>query len=156
MRLLWALNHGYDSVSKRMGRTIGVTGPQRLVVRMIGCFPGASAGELAGLLHSHPSTLTGVLRRLEMHGLITRATDPQDGRRAQFGLTGGGRNIDRTKVGTIEAAMRRALQGLPSSQVAAAERILERIARELDATAAGRTGAGRRRVAAAGGSAHRR
>ncbi|HUG55264.1 MAG TPA: MarR family transcriptional regulator, partial [Vicinamibacteria bacterium] len=119
MRLLWALNHGYDSASKRMARTIGVTGPQRLVVRMIGCFPGISAGELAALLHSHPSTLTGVLRRLEVRRLITRASDPRDGRRAQFGLTTGGRRIDRIRTGTIEAAIRGALQGSPPAEQAA-------------------------------------
>jgi DNA-binding MarR family transcriptional regulator len=40
---------------------VGVTGPQRLVLRVVGLFPGMSAGELATVLRVHPSTLTGVL-----------------------------------------------------------------------------------------------
>ena len=49
---------------KRMEQRSGVTGPQRLVLRVVGLFPGISAGALARLLHVHPSTLTGVLHRL--------------------------------------------------------------------------------------------
>jgi hypothetical protein len=41
MRLLWAVDHGLHSTSKRMNTSIGVTGPQRLVLRMTGKFPGS-------------------------------------------------------------------------------------------------------------------
>jgi hypothetical protein len=34
MRLLWAIDHGLRSVSKRMHSSIGLTGPQRLVLRI--------------------------------------------------------------------------------------------------------------------------
>ena len=68
MRLLWAVDHGLQRRSKRMAATLGVTGPQRLVIRIVGRFPGISAGRLASILHLHPSTLTGILRRLERGG----------------------------------------------------------------------------------------
>jgi DNA-binding MarR family transcriptional regulator len=64
MQLLWAVVHELEITSKRMTGEIGVTGPQRLVLRVVGLFPGLSAGELATILHLHPSTLTGVLQRL--------------------------------------------------------------------------------------------
>jgi MarR family transcriptional regulator, organic hydroperoxide resistance regulator len=70
LELLWAVAHGLERTSKRMTRDLGVTGPQRLVLRVVGLFPGMSAGELAGILHVHASTLTGVLRRLETQGLL--------------------------------------------------------------------------------------
>jgi DNA-binding MarR family transcriptional regulator len=127
MRLFWAVNHGYDSVSKRMAAVIGVTGPQRLVIRMIGRFPGISAGELAALLHSHPSTLTGVLGRLQRRRLIVRGQDPLDARRTRFHLTAAGRGVNGVKSGTIEAAMRRALRGVGTRDAAAAGRVLERV-----------------------------
>ena len=44
MRLLWALHHGMQSTSKRMEATLGLTGPQRLVLRLVGRFPGIAAG----------------------------------------------------------------------------------------------------------------
>ena len=55
MQLLWAVAHGLERASKRMTREIGVTGPQRLVLRVAGLRPGLSAGHLAAILHVHPS-----------------------------------------------------------------------------------------------------
>ena len=34
MRLLWAVDHGLQQRSKRMAAEIGLTGPQRLVIRI--------------------------------------------------------------------------------------------------------------------------
>ena len=63
MRTLWALDHALQSASKRMESRLRVTAPQRLVVRIVGRYPGVSAGELSEILHLHPSTLTGILGR---------------------------------------------------------------------------------------------
>ena len=57
MRLMWAINHGLDRASRGMQAKFGVTGPQRLVLRIVGTFPGLSAGDLARTLHVHPSTV---------------------------------------------------------------------------------------------------
>ena len=54
MQLLWAVVQGLEQTSKRMRGRIGVTGPQRLVVRVVGLFPGLSAGDLATILHCDP------------------------------------------------------------------------------------------------------
>ena len=51
-----------------MAATIGITGPQRLVIRIIGRFPSIHAMQLADILHLHPSSLTAVLKRLERRG----------------------------------------------------------------------------------------
>jgi DNA-binding MarR family transcriptional regulator len=80
MRLLWAVDHGLQSASKRMEAAHGVTGPQRLVLRMVGRFPGIAAGRLSEILHVHPSTLTGILKRLEARELLQRKADPRDAR----------------------------------------------------------------------------
>ena len=59
-----------------MDDAFGVTGPQRLVIRIVGRFPGIPAGQLAATLRIHPSTVSDVVQRLERRGLIqrTRAT----------------------------------------------------------------------------------
>lgn len=131
MRVLWAVHHGLQSSSKRMDRRFGVTGPQRLVVRIIGQLPGASAGELASALQLHPSTLTGVLRRLETRGLIERRTDASDKRRALFHLTKAGAELDTLQDGTPEEAVARALASVASADVAATRRVLSRVAAAL-------------------------
>ena len=63
MRLIWALDHGLQSLSKRMQASIGLTGPQRVALRVLGRRPGISAGALSDILRLHPSTLTGILHR---------------------------------------------------------------------------------------------
>jgi DNA-binding MarR family transcriptional regulator len=131
MRVLWAVDHGLRSGSKRMAQTAGVTGPQRLVLRMVGRFPNASAGQLAELLHVHPSTLTGVLARLTRRGLLLRREDPNDGRRSLFRLTAKGETVDSLRTGTVEDRVRRALGRLPANRINAAREVLGELAREL-------------------------
>ena len=132
MRALWALDHALQSASKRMETRLGVTAPQRLVVRIVGRFPGISAGEVAEILHVHPSTLTGVLKRLEARGIVNRRTDPTDARRALLALTARGRELDRLRSGTVEAVVRRVLQRLPSGSVRSARALAEALTAALD------------------------
>lgn len=131
IRLLWEVDHGLSSASKRMRARFGVTGPQRFAVRLVSRFPDISAGELAAVLHVHPSTLTGVLDRLVRRGLLSRRTDPADGRRALFRATASGRRLDRLRQGTIEASVRTALRAIEPSRLAAARAALEAIAAAL-------------------------
>lgn len=131
MRLLWALDHGLQSVSKHMKKKLSVTGPQRLVIRVVGRRPGISAGTLARLLHTHPSTLTGVLQRLEARGVLRREPDPADRRRWVIHLTAAGQRIDRQRAGTVEAAIRRGLRRLSDSQRDAAQQALQLLTEEL-------------------------
>ena len=109
MQQLWKLVHALDVRSKRMAKVLGVTGPQRLVIRVLGQSSMLTARELSDTLGIHPSTLTGVLARLEGQGLLQRHIDVEDRRRARFTLTAAGKRIDRERKGTVEAAVRRAL-----------------------------------------------
>ena len=136
MRLLWAVDHALQSASKRMEATHGVTGPQRLVVRIVGRFPGIAAGRIAEILHVHPSTLTGILKRLEQRQILTRRSDPRDARRALFGLTPKGKKLDTLKTGTVEQAVRRVLARDPGL-IAAAQQMLAALSDELDALTPG-------------------
>lgn len=131
MRLLWAVDHALQSTSKRMEVSLGVTGPQRLVIRIVGRFPQISAGELADVLHIHPSTLTGVLKRLESRGIIDRKIDSGDARRALFSLTAKGKEVDALRNGTVEATVRKALSKIPARKVVAARDVLHELANTL-------------------------
>ena len=134
LRLLWAVDHGLISISKHMRRQLGVTGQQRLVVKLVGQRPGISAGALAKILHVHPSTLTGVLRRLAERGALERVRDPADTRRALFRLTDKGRKLDAIRSGTVEARVRAALASISQQDIAVASRVLARLARALTPT----------------------
>lgn len=131
MRRLWEVDHRLQSLSKRMAHQLGVTGPQRFVLRAVGRFPGASAGTIARLLSVDPSTLTGVLQRLENKKLVVRFRDQKDGRRALFRLTPAGQRLDAVRAGTIEEAVRRTASRARASDLAATSRLLELLAQEL-------------------------
>jgi DNA-binding MarR family transcriptional regulator len=135
MRLLWAVVHGLERISKRMTGAIGVTGPQRLVLRVVGLFPGMSAGDLATVLHVHPSTLTGVLQRLVGQRRLARSDHPGDRRRAVLRLTKRGARVNAARQGTVEAAIAQALQGISDRDRMATRRVLERLAAHLEPAA---------------------
>jgi DNA-binding MarR family transcriptional regulator len=131
LRLFWEVDHEMRAASKRMRAKLGVTGPERLVIRMLGEFQEMSSGELAALLHLHPSTLTVTINRLVRRGLIDRRADERDARRAVLSLTPAGRRLDRLRSDTLEARVRHALAQLPKHKVACVRDVLGALAREL-------------------------
>ena len=104
----------------------------RLVLRVIGQRPDATAGEIARMLDLHASTLTGVLARLEERGMLARHVDPGDRRRARFTLTAAGRRADREQKGTVEAAVRRALAKVPDRTATQVRALLATLVVELE------------------------
>lgn len=131
MQRLWELVHALAVRSKRMGRTLGVTGPQRLVIRVVGQSPDATAKQISDILGLHPSTLTGVLARLESQKMIQRRIDSTDRRRVRFRLTAAGRRVDRERKGTVEAAVRRAMGRADRTMIAQTEALLALVVEEL-------------------------
>lgn len=132
MRHLWALAHALQSRSKRMETSFGITGQQRLALRIIGRVPGLTAGEAAELMRLHPSTFTGIMQRMEGRGLIERTRDDTDGRRSRLSLTERGRALNDLRAGTVEEAIRRALARLEPEEIATAERVLDTLSQELE------------------------
>lgn len=131
LRLLWAVAHRLSSTSKRMEATLGVTGLQRMVLRLVGQYPGTTATRLAHILHVNSSTLTGVLKRLEQRGYVARHEDPRDARRALLSLTDAGRALGHPSAGTVEAAVQRLLERVTEEHLDAAQELLTALAEEL-------------------------
>jgi DNA-binding MarR family transcriptional regulator len=132
MRLLWSVEHGLQRSSKRMENDLGITGPQRLVLRVVGRFPGLSAGELAHIVRLHPSTITGILHRLMASGLLERERDPGDSRRVRLRLKRRAGAYTRASSGTVEETVRQALKHVGASNVRAARTVLAEIAQRLN------------------------
>ncbi len=132
MRLLWSVEHGLQRMSKRMEDELGITGPQRLVLRVVGRFPGLSAGELAHIVRLHPSTITGILQRLVARGLLDRERDPSDSRRVRLRLEPRAVAYTKSSPGTVEKAVTEALDQAGASNVRAARKLLAEIARRLN------------------------
>ncbi len=131
LQCLWRTSHALERRSRRMEKAIGLTAPQRLVLRFLGRFPGVAAGHLARALHVDPGTLSASLRRLEARGLIERRRDPADTRRVTIGLTRRGRALDVPQPDSVEAAADTLLSGASARDLAATMRVLDRFAEIL-------------------------
>ena len=134
MRQLWALDHDLQRTSKRMLRSLGVTGPQRLTLRLIGEFPGISPGEIATLLHVHPSTLTGVLARLLERQLIIRDTHSEDAMRSVLRLSRRGARVDAIRTGTVEEAVDAVLRQTSRADQRCVVRVLRHLTEALSSS----------------------
>jgi DNA-binding MarR family transcriptional regulator len=134
MRLLWAVDHALQKASRRHQATTGFSGPQLLVIRIVGKFPGISLGQLARVLHLHPSSLTRIVERLETHNLVRRRPDPRDRRRSFLGLTTRGRRLETSAPDTAVAALDEALAELSEQRLQHAREVLATIAETLERT----------------------
>jgi DNA-binding MarR family transcriptional regulator len=131
MRVLWALDHAMQERSKAMGAQLGITSPQRLALRLIDQQPGITSGEVAELLHLDPSTLTGVLQRLETNGMLTRSRDKADGRKARLTITSQGSGLLGQHEHTVESIVRDALGIEKEKAIRKASAVIERLTAAL-------------------------
>lgn len=131
LRVLWGVEHGLQSTSKRMETSLGITGPQRLVLRIVSQRPGLSPGEVARIVHLHPSTITGILQRLVRKGLLRRERDSKDHRRIRLRSQAAARQFVAMSTGTVESAVTCALTRIPMYRVRHAREVLSAIASAL-------------------------
>ncbi len=132
MRLLWSIEHHLQSTSKRMHARMGITGPQRLVLKVVAHHPGISAKDVAHIVRLHPSTITGILQRLTKKRLLLRVPDPFDTRRVRLRVQPGARRFTRPATGTVEMAIERVLTRTPAVAVMRARHLLEAIVESLE------------------------
>lgn len=131
MRTLWAMEHGLNRRSKEMNRRFGVTGPQRLVIRVLSQLGPISPGELAKVLHLHPASVTRLALTLERRRMVRRRGVPHDRRRILLELAPGADRAKGAAAGIIEGLVRDALAAASKREVAVARRLLEQLSERL-------------------------
>jgi DNA-binding MarR family transcriptional regulator len=132
LQRIWELNHALERLSTRMERTLGITAPQRFIVRCVGKYPGMTAGQLATMLHLDRGSVSAALRRLEQQGFLKRRRDPRDGRRVILGLTPKGRTMDVPRSGTVESAVVHLLESSSKAEIETTRAVLRRLSAALD------------------------
>jgi len=131
LRALWRLNHALESASRRMKRTYGITGPERLFIRVVGQRPGITPSEVARILSVDRSTVTPLLKRLEARRIVRRIPNPADGRSFHIALMQAGALADELRVGTIESSVRGAIADTDPKDVATCAALLVKISERL-------------------------
>jgi DNA-binding MarR family transcriptional regulator len=87
---------------------LGVTGPQFVVLTLVGAYPGLSNADLARLSHLTPQTVNVIVGNLRQSGAVTSRPHATHGRIQQLALTADGRDVlarCRPRVQSIEESL---------------------------------------------------
>lgn len=104
---------------------MGLTAAEMNVLANLADSTGRNVSELAGAVGTRPTTLTGVLDRLERHGHIQRIPHSTDRRAVVVRLTPMGARAAGTIVRAMRDLERRTLARLPAEAVDGARHVLQ-------------------------------
>ena len=93
---LYSASMAVTRLYKPMLDELGITYPQYLVLNAlqdVGVKESLTIGGLAGRLSLEPSTITPLVKRLEVAGLVSRARNQADEREVRVSLTDAGRDV---------------------------------------------------------------
>jgi len=142
-----------DLYSQKLKNEYDLTVPQLVCLLAVAENTPLTATRLAQSVHLSPSTVVGILDRLERRGLIQRERNPQDRRRVNITATIQGLELARTAPTPLQDGLANALRRLPELEQAAIALSLGRIvemmeARDLEASHVLESGALREDAAA--------
>lgn len=112
-----------------------VTPVQTHLLHHLACWAGgqeASQRDLERKLRLKPSTVNGIVDRLEAKGYVSRRTSPQDGRVRLVCLTDAGRSKVQDFHAIVEETERRFTAGLSGQECEQLKALLYRIIENLD------------------------
>lgn len=110
---------------------LGVTGPQRMILRLISRFPAIPTKMISQILKLHASSVSTSVRRLEAKGQLVRIRTEEDGPSGILELTESGRAIASPQDRTIESALRAFVHGVANETLNEATQVLDALSRNL-------------------------
>jgi MarR family transcriptional regulator, lower aerobic nicotinate degradation pathway regulator len=113
-------------------RSIGITGAQLFVLRVLDAHPAQSLNELAALTFTHQSTVSVVVDRLVSRGFVTRSRSDTDGRRVVLALTAAGRRALRHAPPPTQLRLITAINALPPARRRELAKALKRVVGAMD------------------------
>lgn len=123
---------GMDVYSRQLSDSHGLTGPQMLCLREIAQQGALTTGTLALAVSLSPATLTGILDRLEMRGLVSRERRPEDKRRVVVSLTTHGKQMAQELPSPIQERFGAKLASLSAEEQAVIRRALASVANMME------------------------
>jgi DNA-binding MarR family transcriptional regulator len=119
--------------SKEVDARFGLTAPQLWALWELGKEGPLALKDLSARLHVHPSTMVGVVDRLEAKGLAARKPDPADRRRVRLTLTPAGRALRKKAPHPAQGRLRTALQEMPDTQIKDLHKALSTLVKAMEA-----------------------
>ena len=88
---------------------------------------GLNVAELGRRAGVEPSTMTGLLDRMERDRLVVRRADPDDRRAQRIHLTDEGKKVRAPALEVVDRTLDRVLQGVAEDDLARAKEVLRRV-----------------------------
>ncbi len=109
LRRIFKATHTY---SQEVYREFGVTGPQLWALKTISQNKDLSLKELGEAMYLHPSTMTGLVDRLEKKGFVFRKRDHKDRRVVKISLTSKGTILVKKSPNPIQGKLIHGLKNM--------------------------------------------
>jgi MarR family transcriptional regulator, lower aerobic nicotinate degradation pathway regulator len=106
---------------------LGITAPQWAALRALHEYPGIEQIKLSELIAYDPSTIGGLVDRLESKGLVGRSSDATDRRLKRLNLTPAGRRFFETHRDDVRAVTNRFVAHLSHDEVEQLTKLLGRL-----------------------------
>ena len=116
-----------EMYSKKLSSSHRVTGPQLICLLTIDENQPVTATQIAKNVHLSPSTVVGVLDRLEEKGFVRRERDRNDRRRIQLYVTDEGRELAQSAPSPLQDKLSEAFSTLDEQEQSTIALSLQRI-----------------------------
>jgi DNA-binding MarR family transcriptional regulator len=133
LRAIRRILRAVDLYSRRLSQRHRVTAPQLVCLMAIAESKRLSTTGLARLVQLSPSTVVGILDRLEKKELVVRTRDLRDRRCVLLSLTRKGRSLVRRAPSPLQDRLAEGLLRLPRKEQEAIVRSLERLVDLMEA-----------------------
>lgn len=138
LRILRSLRRITRSIalhSRRLSAESSITSPQLVCLRTVIEKGPLTATAISREIHVSPSTIVGVLDRLEDKGLVLRERSKEDRRIVFVSATESGRELAKNTPSPLQQKLSEALKQLPESEQLQITLSLERVMALIDADA---------------------
>jgi len=105
MQSLRQIFRAIQDYSQEVSKEFGITGPQLWALKIISADGRLSLGQLTQKMYLHPSTVSGVVDRLEKKGYVSRDRDREDRRVVTVHLTPEGKKLVKQAPNPIQGKM---------------------------------------------------
>ena len=119
--------------SKRAEKDTGITGPQLWAIKTIAEYAPIKGAELARRMYLHPTTIVGILDRLEARGLVVKTRSTVDRRIVEVELTEQGKTLVASAPEVAQGMLVKGLENLPEENLLKISDGLDELVRILGA-----------------------
>jgi MarR family transcriptional regulator, organic hydroperoxide resistance regulator len=133
MQSLRRIIKAIQNYSHEVSGEFGITGPQLWAVKTISQHEGLSPSELSQRMYLHPSTITGLMDRLEKKDLVERYRDQEDRRVIKLQLTPRGKELVRRAPDPIQGKMIYGLRKLKKVELSSVYESIQKLVKVMEA-----------------------